>query len=288
MWIFLSGNDGKPAVVLYDYQPGRKGEYVRSFLDGLKGLVHCDGYQAYGTLEDVVLLICLAHCRRKFFEAVPKGRRDSIRLLDTASDQDIADPSGQLIKDDFSCPGEKGVAFCNRLFYLERLYREMTPQARSEKRLEEETPVWEDFWDWIETLNPAGGSKLETAVNYAKNHRTELMNYLMDGRCEISNNRAEREAKAYVISRKNSLFHDTVKGAAATAVVMSIIETAKANQLNVYQYLYYLLLYMPDYKEESAGIEQLLPWSTFIRDHCSGKIDTETVRPHNKGKLPFD
>lgn len=153
----------------------------------------------------------------------------------------------------------------------------MTPHARSEKRLEEEIPVWEDFWDWIETLNPAGGSKLETAVNYAKNHRTELMNYLMDGRCEISNNRAEREAKAYVISRKNSLFHDTVKGAAATDVVMSIIETAKANQLNVYQYLYYLLLYMPDYKEESAGIEQLLPWSTFIREHCSGKIDTETV-----------
>lgn len=95
-------------------------------------------------------------------------------------------------------------------------------------------------------------------MNYALNHRETLMNYLLDGRCEISNNAAERRAKSYVTGKKNFLFHDTEDGAAASAIVLSLIETAKANNLNIYQYLYTLLLYMPDYKEEPAGIEQFM------------------------------
>ena len=80
------------------------------------------------------------------------------------------------------------------------------------------------------------------------------MNYLLDGRCEISNNAAERRAKTYVTGRKNFLFHDTADGATASAIVLSLIETAKANNLNIYHYLYTLLLYMLDYKNEPAGI----------------------------------
>lgn len=119
------------------------------------------------------------------------------------------------------------------------------------------------------------------------NHRETLMNYLLDGRCEISNNAAERRAKSYVTGRKNFLFHDTEDGAAASAVVLSLIETAKANNLNIYQYLYILLLYMPDYKEEPAGIEQLMPWSEFIKESCSGITDTEKTTPENRGNLPI-
>lgn len=143
------------------------------------------------------------------------------------------------------------------------------------------------FWTWLDSLTPVGGSKLEKAVNYALNHRDTLMNYLKDGRCEISNNAAERRAKVYAMGRKNFLFHDTEDGAKASAVVLSIIETAKMNHLNVYQYLYLLLLYMPDYKDEPAGIEQLLPWSEFIREHCSGVMDTETVTAETRGSLPL-
>ena len=110
--------------------------------------------------------------------------------------------------------------------------------------------IWNEFWTWLETLEPAGGSKLEKAVNYAFNHKETLMNYLLDGRCEISNNAAERRAKTYVTGRKNFLFHDTADGATASAIVLSLIETAKANNLNIYHYLYTLLLYMPDYKNE--------------------------------------
>ena len=111
------------------------------------------------------------------------------------------------------------------------------------------------------------------------------MNYLQDGRCEISNNAAERRVKSYVMGRKNFLFHNTVDGARASSTVLSLIETAKANNLNVYQYLYTLLLYMPDYKNELAGIEQLMPWSDFIKEKCSGVTDTSTEKPENRGNL---
>ena len=90
--------------------------------------------------------------------------------------------------------------------------------------------------------------------------RGELLgNYLLDGRCEISNNRAERCAKAYGTGRKNFLFHTSVKGAKASAIIYSLVETAKANRLNVFQYLYTLLLYMPDYKDKPAGVEAMMP-----------------------------
>ena len=287
MWIYLSGTDGLPSIVLYDYQPGRKGDYPMEFLSGFTGMLHCDGYSAYGRIEDVVLVCCLAHCRRKFFEAVPKARQKRLKLLDINSEQGIPAPGEGTASDDTLLPAEKGVVFCNRLFFLEGLYKDLPAEERKQKRQEKEPAVWDEFWGWLDTLDPTGGSKLEKAVNYARNHRETLMNYLLDGRCEISNNAAERRAKSYVMGRKNFLFHDTVAGANASAVVLSLIETAKANGLNIYQYLYTLLLYMPDYKEEPAGIEQLMPWSGFIKERCSGVTDTEKETPENRGNLPI-
>lgn len=285
LWIYLSGTDGKPPIVLYDYQPGRSGDYPIAFLEGFTGMLHCDGFSAYGRIADVILVCCLAHCRRKFFEAVPKERQKKLKLLDIHSEQELPEPKAMTAADKTLLPAEKGVMFCNRLFFLERKYKGLPAEERKAKRLETETPIWEELWAWLETLNPTGGSKLEKAVNYTNNHRETLMNYLLDGRCEISNNAAERRAKSYVIGRKNFLFHDTVDGAKASAVVISLIETAKANHLNIFQYLYTLLLYMPDYKNEPAGIEQLMPWSEFIQERCSGVMDTETETPENRGKL---
>jgi transposase/uncharacterized coiled-coil protein SlyX len=285
MWIYTSGTDGLPPIAMYDYRQGRGHEHPENFLEGFKGIIQCDGYSAYGCIEDVMLACCLAHCRRKFFEAVPAARRKKLRLLDINSDLAIPEPDMEVLKDPEVLPAEKGVVYCNRFFFLERQYKEMTPEERKARRLETETPIWEAFWKWLDTINPAGGSKLETAVNYAENHHDSLMNYLKDGRCEISNNAAERRAKTYATARKNFLFHDTVEGAQASAMMLSIIETAKLNSLNVYQYLYMLFLYMPDYKEEPAGIEQLLPWSDFIKQHCSGLTDTETITSTNKPAL---
>ena len=135
-------------------------------------------------------------------------------------------------------------------------------------------------------MNPLGKSALDKAVGYAKNHRELLGNYLLDGRCEISNNRAERCAKSYGTGRKNFLFHDSVKGAESSAVIYSLVETAKANKLNVFQYLSTLLLYMPDYKDKPAGVEAMMPWSEFIKERCSGVMSTETETPENRGQIP--
>ena len=220
-----------------------------------------------------------------FSLAVPKTRQKNLKLLDINSEQEIPEPPEGTATDEKLLPAEKGVAFCNRLFYLERLYKGFPAEERRKKRQEKEPAVWNEFWSWLDTLEPAGGSKLEKAVNYALNHRETLMNYLLDGRCEISNNAAERRAKTYVTGRKNFLFHDTVNGATASAIVLSIIETAKANGLNIFQYLYTLLLYMPDYKDEPAGIEKLMPWSDFIKERCTGITDIENVRPENRGNL---
>ena len=89
------------------------------------------------------------------------------------------------------------------------------------------------------------------------------------------------------IGRKNSLFHTSVDGAVASSIIYSLVETVKANNLNVFQYIYTLLLYMPGCKNRSEGIEQLLPWSDFIKEHCSGLIDVETVTVEEHPQLPI-
>lgn len=288
MWIYLTGSDGLPPIVLYDYQPGRGGKYPRAFLEGFNGMLQCDGYQGYNKVEDVMLVCCLAHCRRKFYEAVPAGRRKKQKLLDINSEEAIKEPvlpEGEGIPE--MIPAEIGLAYCNKLFFIERGLKKLPAEERKTKRMELETPVWEAFFQWLGTLAPSGGSKLEKAVNYALNHQETLCSYLLDGRCEISNNAAERRAKSYAIGRKAFLFHTSVAGAGASAVMYSIIETAKANNLNVFQYLYLVLIYMPDYKNEPAGIEMLLPWSDFIKEHCTGLIDVENITPEQHDPLPI-
>ena len=147
-------------------------------------------------------------------------------------------------------------------------------------RLKNEKRIVDNFYRWVNGLHPVKGSKLDTAVTYAKNQRKNLENYFKDGRLELSNSSAERKVKSYVIGRKNFLFHDTVDGAKASAIVYSIVETAKENNLNIFQYLQPLLLYMPDYINEPDGIEDMMPWSDFIRQNCSKvECSDKDVRP---------
>ncbi|XBX03330.1 transposase [Enterocloster clostridioformis] len=113
-----------------------------------------------------------------------------------------------------------------------------------------------------------GGSRLAKAVFYAKNQKPYMENYLLDGRYSISNNIAENIARPYAVGRKNFLFHDTVKGVQASSIIYSLAETAKLNNLNICAYLKTVLLYMPDYKDEPEGIEDLMPWSEMIQRRC--------------------
>ncbi len=288
MWIYLSGSGGLPPIVLYEYQAGRNGDFPKAFPDGFCGIVQCDGYSGYNKVEDVILAVCSAHCRRKFYEALPTEWQKKLKLLDINSEMDVKDiqlPDSEQMKN--MIPAEIGLVFFNKLFFIEKGLKGMDPEQRKKKRLDKEAPVWEKFRAWIETLKPLGGSKLEKAVNYSVNHRETLQSYMLDGRCELSNNKAERCAKSYAIGRKNSLFHTSAAGAEASALVYSMIETAKSNKLNVFQYLYVLLLYMPEHKDDPDAVETLLPWSDFIKERCTGLIDVETITPENKPQLPI-
>lgn len=241
MWLHRSGNDGKPPIILYDYRPSRRGSNVVDYLKGFTGYHHSDGFSGYNKLKGVTRCGCWAHLRRKFIEAIPGKRKKGPPLT----------------------KAEIGRNYCNKLFMIEEELKELTPEERYEKRLELERPVLDEFWSWLESLRPLKGSALSKAVTYAINQKPYMENYLLDGRCSISNNSAENSIRPYAVGRKNWLFADTPKGASASAAVYSIVETAKANNLDVLRYLEYLLLYMPDtdYLNYPEMLEDLMPWS---------------------------
>ncbi|MBM7681200.1 hypothetical protein JOD43_001367, partial [Pullulanibacillus pueri] len=97
-----------------------------------------------------------------------------------------------------------------------------------------------------------------------------------DGRLEIDNNRAERSIKPFVIGRRNWLFSNTVKGAKSSAIIYSVVETAKENGLNPFNYLSYLFKELPNMDTtDKAKLAQLLPWSQTLPEECRVPIKTK-------------
>ena len=217
MWLYRTGKYAEHPIVLYEYQPGRGNRYPIDFLCGFHGYLQTDGYSGYDAVKDVVHVGCLAHLRRKFHDAVtalPNGKK-----------------TGSAVE---------GEAYCERLFQLERTFENLSPEERWQKRQELAKPVLEEFFRWGATRKAAPKSKLGVALTYLHNNQAQLSEYLNDGRLEISNNLAERSIKPFVIDRKNFLFANTPKGATASAVMFSIIQTAIANDLDPYRYLVYI------------------------------------------------
>ena len=243
MWLYrTSGDTGNP-IVLYDYKPGRHAKYPEKFLEDFTGYLHTDGYDAYHKLpENIVVVGCWAHVRRKFDEALKvlpeKDRTGSLALL--------------------------GKRYCDKLFELEREFAGLPPNNRLEKRQDKSKPVLLEFFTWAESLNVLPKSPIGSAVHYALSQRKYLEAYLLDGRLEISNNRAERSIKPFVIDRKNFLFANTPRGAAASAIMFSLIETAKESGLNPFEYLTYIFRTAPNLTAgaDSSAVERLLPWSS--------------------------
>ena len=163
-----------------------------------------------------------------------------------------------------------GSSYCDKLFAIEDSLKDLSPEERFCKRLELEKPVLEAFWCWLDSVNALKGSALGKAVTYALNQKPYMENYLLDGRCSLSNNAAENAIRPFTVGRKNWLFADTPKGATASATVYSIVETAKANGLNVYAYLQHLLLYMPgsDWHNHPEELDDLMPWSEDVQERC--------------------
>jgi len=246
MWVYVSGNTGVRPIVLYEYQPTRSGEHARRFLDGFKGYLQTDGYSGYEKVKNVKRCGCWAHLRRKYQEAMPKNTS----LKESAA--------------------AVGFQYCSKLFEIENELKELSPEERFLKRQEFCKPLLEAYLAWLNTVDALKGSKLGEAITYSQSQWETLARFLEDGRIEISNNRAENAIRPFVVGRKNWLFADTTKGATASAVVYSIVETAKANKLNVYMYLVHLFTKMPAlaFKNDPSLLETLLPWSTQLPSYC--------------------
>ena len=245
MWVYATGNTGQPPIILFEYQPTRSGKHAKEFLTGFTGYLVTDGYIGYSSVPDVIHCGCWQHVRRKWTDAIPKTK----------------DKQGKALE---------GFEFCERLFALERVFVNMTPEERTQARLKHSKPVLDAYFAWVETLNPLSGSKLGQAVVYSLNQRAPLSSFLLDGRIEISNNRAENAIRPFCVGRKNWLFADTVRGAQSSAIAYSIIETARANNLNPYQYLLYLLTELPTVltQDPAADLSRFLPWAAELPERC--------------------
>jgi transposase len=246
MWLYRTGSIGPP-IVLFEYQPSRAGEHPRKFLDGFKGYLQVDGYAGYHDIPNVTLAGCWAHFRRKFDEALkglpPKQRRSGSKARE-ALDQ------------------------INQLFALERELKGSTPEERLKARTLKSRPIVEELRKWLDDISTMilPKSLFGVAVNYGQQQWPKLVRFLEDGRIELDNNRAERSIKPFVIGRKNWLFANTPRGARASAVIYSIVESAKENGLNPYAYLNHLFEKLPNLdSRDDEVLDQLLPWNAKLQ-----------------------
>jgi hypothetical protein len=245
MWLYRTSGVAIHQIILYEYQPTRSSAHPKRFLNGWGGYLHADGYSGYHNLPPGITVIgCWVHLRRKFTDALKS-------IPDETKDKGLA---------------AEAVRRIGALFHMEDQWKDLKPDKRQELRLKESKPMAEALFAWLETLNALPKFALGKAVAYALGQRRWLMNFYLDGRLELSNNRAENSIRPFVMGRKNWLFANTQKGVRASAVIYSIIETAKANGLKPFDYLQFLFERMPN--ATTGEIDSLLPWGEAVPEDC--------------------
>lgn len=238
MWVYGCGMESSagPKLVLFDYQDGRGGKHPKAFLNGYNGYLQVDGYAGYEQTE-ATLVGCWAHARRKFVEAQK------------------AQGKGKTGKADWA------INHIQKLYALESKLKTKAAEVKYQQRQEVAKPLLQQLWDWLaksKDTNPQE-SLLGKAITYSQNQWPKLIRYLEDGRLIIDNNRAERAIKPFVIGRKAWLFANTTSGANASAALYSLVETAKINGLEPYDYLCRLLTELPKANTHEQ-LQQLLPY----------------------------
>lgn len=247
MWLFRRGDPDKP-VLIYQYHPTRGGEVVRDFLGtDYRGVVQTDGYSGYDFLdrkEGVVHIGCWAHARRKFM--------------------DVIKAQGKNRK---SGSADKAMSFIKKLYRLEKEAKKknLSPEAVRRMRQEKAKPILADFKKWLDikaTRTPPKGL-LGKAIKYSLNQWSRLISYVDNGLVQPDNNMAENSIRPFVVGRKNWLFSGTVQGAQASALLFSLIETARANGLEPYAYLRHIFDKLP-MAALLEDYEAMLPWNVNI------------------------
>ena len=228
LWLQRGGPPDQP-VILFDYDPSRGQAVPIRLLEGFAGYLQTDGYAGYNTavaMGGLIHLGCLAHARRRFTDAVKAQGKNKRR--------------GKA---------HQGLALIQKLYQVEKQARtrELSAADRQAHRSHHAVPIVDKLRAWLdENLPKAPPSSLTgKAMNYLHNEWPKLIRYLDDGRLEIDNNLAENAIRPFVLGRKNWLFSDSVHGVTASANLYSLIETAKANGVEPYQYLRQVFTALP-------------------------------------------
>ena len=246
MWVYRSGHlYQKQQIVLYEYQQTRNASHPREFLKGYDGICVTDGYQVYHTLEkeleELTIAGCWVHCRRRFDEAlklIPKSyQKESNAFLLMKQIQAIYREEGKL--------------------------NDLSSDERLKQRQAVIKPLVDAFFAYLKTINVSKKDKFGDAVGYALNQEKYLRVFLTDGDVPIDNNASERAIRGFCIGKKNWQMIDTIHGAKSSAIIYSIVETAKANNLKPFDYVQHLLEEIPKHinDKDCSFLEDLLPWS---------------------------
>ena len=248
MWCYCTGTDSpnkKPEndkndtknIVLYDYQPSRAGECAVDYLQGYNKYLLVDGYAAYEQTE-ATLVGCMAHARRKFIEA----QRGQVK--------------GKTGKADWA------INHIKKLYRVESQFKDRPIDKRYRARQIESKVLLEQFKTWLDksSIQVPPKSLIGIAIHYSLNQWEKLARYIDDGHLSIDNNRAERAIKPFVIGRKNWMFSTSAKGAKASANLYSLVETAKANGIEPYEYINRLLTDIPS-RQCKDDLSDLMPWN---------------------------
>ena len=246
MWVYRSGHlYQKRQIVLYEYQQTRNASHPREFLKGYDGICVTDGYQVYHTLEkeleELTIAGCWVHCRRRFDEALKliskSYQKESNAFLLMKQIQAIYREEGKL--------------------------KDLSSDERLKQRQAVIKPLVDAFFAYLKTINVSKKDKFGDAVGYALNQEKYLRVFLTDGDVPIDNNASERAIRGFCIGKKNWQMIDTIHGAKSSAIIYSIVETAKANNLKPFDYVQHLLEEIPKHMNDKDCffLEDLLPWS---------------------------
>lgn len=220
MWVIATGESEKKQGVIFNYSKSRSSETAKNLLNGYKKILVTDGYSGYNVLDkEVTHAECWAHARRYFYESIP------------------LDSNKKMVK---TSAGYTGVKYIDELFEVEREIENLSAEEKLKERQEKSVPILKKFYEWVYSTMQnkyITNSKLKNALVYVKNQQENLSKFILDGRIPLTNSKAERVIRPFAVHRKNWLFADTPEGAKANAILYSLIESAKANRINIYKYI---------------------------------------------------
>lgn len=266
MWVHITGElSPVPTIIVYEYQKTRHSDHPKEYYKDFKGILVTDGLEQYHKiakeLDGLENANCLAHARRHFanaIKAIGKGNEEAIR----------------------SSVAYKALIRIGAIYDLEGALRNLPPEERLKERQASIKPLVEEYFAWVKEVQADAKvmSKSETAkgLKYSINQEKYLKMFLADGEIPIDNSASERALRNFTIGRKNWVTINTVRGAQASAIIYSITETARANNLNVYYYIKHLLTRLPqmidtDGNIEESALEALMPWSKTLPADCYSK-----------------